>query len=585
MTRVSDTDRSLIGRLRQDLLAADYFPDRVTAMLGGQESQQALLAGVTVPAEAALQQAAAAANTAPARALTTLCAVLQLGAAARGAQLAAALPTLTVPGAVALGLLRPVDPAVSVTDPAAEFVAALSLNPVAVADTFTGGFQEWWLLSDLDDHLRRGPAAADFVMGVGGASRSLLQQAPATAVQLAADMGTGCGIIALHLALRASRVIATDISERALRFAELNAVLNQVTNIDFRQGDLFHPFGADRVDLLLTNPPFVIEPDSAESLVYRSGSGAGDSLAAQVVSQMAGVLRPGGEAVALVNWENRYGDSYAARPAEWLRAAAAGCPNLAAAWVIEREQLSPLGYAQMWARDGGLAQGSAAASTKIAKYLQDFKQRQVASVSLGAVRVRAAQQAALGAVYTQPGDAQTQPGDAQHGAATADAAVSTNITQLATAQTTAAPLVHICRERGALAPAKEAGRALTATFDTALTLAQLSDTELLGRTLVVAESVLEQRIHSPGAADPQQLVLLNSEPFMQHHSADTLLTAALGACDGELTVAQIVGALAQIFKVDPAAVAAELLPQLRDLAWLGFLRLPAAEPQATPVSR
>lgn len=573
MTRVSDTDRSLIGRLRQDLLAADYFPDRVTAMLGGQESQQALLAGLAVPAEAALQQAAAAANTAPARALATLCAVLQLGAAVRGAQLAAALPTLTVSGAVALGLLRPVDPSMSVTDPAAEFVAALSLNPVAVADTFTGGFQEWWLLSDLDDHLRRGPATADFVMGVGGASRSLLQQAPATAVQLAADMGTGCGIIALHLALRATRVIATDISERALRFAELNAVLNQVTNIEFRQGDLFHPFGADRVDLLLTNPPFVIEPDSAESLVYRSGSGAGDSLAAQVVSHMAEVLRPGGEAVALVNWENRWGDSYASRPAEWLREAAAVCPNLAAAWVIEREQLSPLGYAQMWARDGGLAQGSAAASAKISKYLQDFKQRQIASVSLGAVRLRAAQQTALG---TAP----TQPGDAQQGAAVADSAVSTN-----RAQIDAAPLVHICRERGALAPAKAAGRALTATFDTALALAQLSDTELLERTLLVANSVVEQRIHNPGAADPQQLVLLNSAPFMQHHSADTLLTAAVGACDGELTVAQIVGALAQIFEADPAAVGAELLPQLRDLAWLGFLRLPGTEPPAAPDSR
>ena len=106
------------------------------------------------------------------------------------------------------------------TDDADALRAALSLNPVEL-QVGDAAF-DWWIISDLDDQLRRGPARPDHVMGVGGATRSLIAQAPLGAdtvsnIGAGLDLGTGCGIVALALARAGvSRVVATDISPRAL---------------------------------------------------------------------------------------------------------------------------------------------------------------------------------------------------------------------------------------------------------------------------------------------------------------------------------------------------------------------------------
>ena len=53
--------------------------------------------------------------------------------------------------------------------------------------------------------------------------------------------------------------------------------------------------------------------------------------------------------------------------------------------------------------------------------------------------------------------------------------------------------------------------------------------------------------------------------------ADTLLAAAVGACDGELTLGQIADALAQILEVDADACAEALTAGVRELVWFGML--------------
>jgi hypothetical protein len=45
----------------------------------------------------------------------------------------------------------------------------------------------------------------------------------------------------------------------------------------------------------------------------------------------------------------------------------------------------------------------------------------------------------------------------------------------------------------------------------------------------------------------------------------------VGACDGDLPVAVIVGALADLLDVDAADLAAELLPRVRELVFTGVL--------------
>jgi release factor glutamine methyltransferase len=76
---------------------------------------------------------------------------------------------------------------------------------------------------------------------------------------LAADIGTGCGAIAVSLALNlpGSRVYATDISTSALKVARLNCrchkVAEQVTLIN---GDLVQPL-PEPVDLMVANLPYI----------------------------------------------------------------------------------------------------------------------------------------------------------------------------------------------------------------------------------------------------------------------------------------------------------------------------------------
>src|SRR5699024_5228937 len=89
------------------------------------------------------------------------------------------------------------------------------------------GDGEWWIAADLDELATGGGSlAADYVLGVGGASITLAGLHLPTPATRVLDLGTGCGIQALRAARYADHVVATDISERALAFTRMNAILN-----------------------------------------------------------------------------------------------------------------------------------------------------------------------------------------------------------------------------------------------------------------------------------------------------------------------------------------------------------------------
>jgi len=205
-------------------------------------------------------------------------------------------------------------------------------------------YGDWWVLSDLSTALRPGvPLPADHVLGVGGASSTLAQATIRDDVGSALDLGTGCGVQALHLSSHASRVTATDVSERALRFAATTAALNGLA-WDLRLGDLAEPVAGERFDLVVSNPPFVVGPGEATH-TYRDSGRPGDAVCAELVRAAPGLLNPGGTMQFLANWAHVTGEDWEDRVADWL--AGTGLD----AWVIQREVSDPVAYVNLWLSD------------------------------------------------------------------------------------------------------------------------------------------------------------------------------------------------------------------------------------------
>jgi release factor glutamine methyltransferase len=92
----------------------------------------------------------------------------------------------------------------------------------------------------------------------------ILLDAPSHGSLRILEIGTGSGAVAISLAreLRDVFIVATDISDKALRLAKENACRVGVhRRIEFVRGDLFAPFrrrgGKGGVDMILSNPPYV----------------------------------------------------------------------------------------------------------------------------------------------------------------------------------------------------------------------------------------------------------------------------------------------------------------------------------------
>jgi methylase of polypeptide subunit release factors len=176
----------------------------------------------------------------------------------------------------------------------------------------------------------------------GAASRSLAALAIRRPARRALDLGTGCGVQALLAARHAEQVVATDLSERALRFTRLNAALNGIENLECRRGDLFHPVEGERFDLIVSNPPFVVSLDS--KLLFRDSELPGDEISRLVVRQAQDQLEDGGLATILCSWIAPAGAEWATPLRGWidercdallLQFTSAGALEYAAAWTAD----------------------------------------------------------------------------------------------------------------------------------------------------------------------------------------------------------------------------------------------------------
>jgi methylase of polypeptide subunit release factors len=202
--------------------------------------------------------------------------------------------------------------------------------------------------------------APDHVMGIGrstliptklldGLRKDVQRPRPGRAL----DLGCGCGYLAIWCAGWAEHVIGTDVNPRAIELARFNAVLNGRANVEIRSGSLAEPVAHERFDVIVSNPPFVISPESA--IVYRDGGaqlGAGpgrkfgDEFCSRVVQDAAALLAPGGIMVTTLNWAEKGeedGEPWQKRLGSWV-------PPGNQAWVIRTDSQSVDAYAAMWIR-------------------------------------------------------------------------------------------------------------------------------------------------------------------------------------------------------------------------------------------
>ena len=163
----------LIARLAADLGNAGWSVDAMETMISP-TARAALMRNQRVPAIRELQRKDSAA--------AVLTRFFVLGCAESGDVLAQALPTLGVHGAVDLGLIFP---ALDAESPSGQqlFKANYDLRPHAAQ--LHGGLKNWWILSDLGEDVTGEPIRPDHVLGIGGATTSLLKATLRTPVESA----------------------------------------------------------------------------------------------------------------------------------------------------------------------------------------------------------------------------------------------------------------------------------------------------------------------------------------------------------------------------------------------------------------
>lgn len=485
-------EAAYVQDLRAALTRADFTVDAVFALLG-EDAHRALGRNQTTPARRA---------TSGSGELATLVRLFALQIPVARDRADAALPGLVEP-LVAAGMLQ-----VS----GGEVRALVDIRP------YGDEAHDWWIVCDPTPGLdgRQTPMNSEYVLGISEASSSLAQLTIREPVGRALDLGTGCGVQALHLTQHAADVVATDVNPRALAMARLTAQLNGL-EIDVRDGSLFEPVAGETFDLIATNPPFVISPPGSEVLVYRDSGMPGDSVVRHLVENAASHLNDGGWCQILANWAHRADTAWEDGLQEWFAGQALD------AWVVQRELVDSAEYVEMWLADAGLA----SADDYVRRYdawLDWFAEVGIEAVGFGWLSMR---------------------------------------------KTAAAPVRRFEEWTGEIAP--PIGPAVAAWGRRTELLRGLDDDALLEQAFRQAPDLVEETRGPVGAEHPESIVLRLQQGVRRARQVDTIEAGLVSASEGDLTAGQILDALASLLDRDAADLRRTYAGSVRDLVATGFL--------------
>ncbi|KUI23867.1 methyltransferase [Mycobacterium sp. IS-1742] len=490
---------SVVDALGADLRAAGYTTDGV-AELFGSDADAAFAQGVWWPALRATERAAP-----QQQALAVLVRLFLLGVDEPRHRVDAAFPTAGVDTLVANGVLESTSPTT--------VRAALDIRPHG------DGQRDLLVVSDLDSALRPGAVRRDHVLGIGGASVSLARAVVREPLSRALDLGTGCGIQALHLDAHCAEIVATDTNERALAMAAATARLNGMS-WDLRCGSLFEPVAGEQFDLIVSNPPFVVGA-GVRDYIYRDSGMVGDALCRNLIEQVGDHLQPGGTAHVMANWIVRDGQDWRERVRGWL------AETRLHAWVVQRELADPVSYVTLWTSDAG--ESAEDAARRGGEWLDWFAAEDITAIGMGVISLRA-----------------PRAGDRR-------------------------PPEHVLEE---ITGADEfvTGPEVDAFFARREYLFHSSDADLLAARLSTAPVFLEEQ-SLPGPDGWQVVGAAVRRPGGPGAvlGVDEVSRALLAGCRGEVPLGTLIDLLAAYHDVDADALATAALPMVREAIGRGIV--------------
>ena len=331
------------------------------------------------------------------------------------------------------------------------------------------------------------------------------------------DLGTGSGILSLWAADFSDSVVATDLNERAVDCARFNARLNGIEKIEVLAGDLFSPVEGKRFDLILSNPPFFITPQT--DYMFCDNPLELDDLCRMLVRQGPTYLNEGGYLEMLCEWAQVKGQSWEERLAEWL--AGTGCD----AWAMKGLTQRPEEYAQH--RISETSEDTSQDAASYEGYMDYYRRRGVEAIHDGLIVMRRREGKNFIRLEAVPSNASGNLGDL-----------------------------------------------ILGTFAAHDLLRELaSDEDLLRLRLRLSESARLEQVCRPGANgwEVESMILRLVSGFQFQIDMQTLVAEFLAICDGHRTVGEAIELFSQKVDAPRERVQKECLTMLRSLIERGFM--------------